>query len=123
MQAEELDAHEKLFCRVIDDVAYVFGTEAFKRYDENGKAEKLVNRSIYDIVMLSFAKGESETLRTNRERIVSALKRLCLDSSFLDAVESGTLGTKRLQTRLDKWRHSLTEIGIEITPFVVGRQK
>jgi uncharacterized protein with ParB-like and HNH nuclease domain len=123
MRAEDLEAHERLFRHVIDDVVFVFADEAFKRYDENGRAEKLINRSIYDIIMLSFARGESEKLRANRDSIVTALKRLCLDPSFLDAVQSGTLGTKRLQTRLDKWQQALTQVGIEIPPFLVGRQK
>jgi len=119
MDAASLKLHETLFKRVISDVFYVFDHFAFRRYTAQGW-EKIINRSLYDIVMLSFARLESEQLRRNKESIISGLQALSNDTEFNEALTSSTTDRASLKTRLSKWREALKTIGLEIPIFVVG---
>jgi hypothetical protein len=119
---ETLAEHATLFRRVVDDVFVVFGNAAFRRWGgPNGGWEKQVNRAIYDVIMLSFARVPSDMVATHKKQILTALQELSSDATFLDAVISSTKDRKRVKERLDKWRDAMVALGVEMPPFQVGR--
>ncbi|MEW6210611.1 MAG: DUF262 domain-containing protein [Acidobacteriota bacterium] len=116
--------HRKLFKRVIDDVNFVFGNRAFRRYRDDGERqewEKLINRAIYDVIMLSFAQLESSRLRQEKENIIDALKKICRNERFDRAITSGTQAKDAVQIRLDEWRQALSAINLQIPHIKIGR--
>ncbi len=119
MDATSLRTHDTLFKRVISDVFYVFGRSAFRRYATGGW-EKNINRSLYDIIMLSFARLASHQLRTHKDAIISSLQALSTDITFNEALTSATTDRTTLTTRLTKWRDALADIGLGVDPFLVG---
>jgi uncharacterized protein with ParB-like and HNH nuclease domain len=117
-----LDRHKRLFERVIQDVDYVFGEHSFRRYDDqSGEWEKIINKPIYDVIMLYFANLESNDIRANSDAITQALKEICRDAEFKEAITSATSGTGRVRTRLDKWYQALSNIGLSVEPIKIGQ--
>lgn len=116
-----LERHRELFKRVIEDVSYVFEERAFRRWTFENGWENAVNRAIYDVIMLSFASLPSETIRQKKTAIAQALREVCQDPEFDEAITSSTKNKDRIQTRLDKWREKLLQIGLEVPYFQVGQ--
>jgi uncharacterized protein with ParB-like and HNH nuclease domain len=119
---ETLNQHRTIFERVIQDVEYVFGEHSFRRYDrENQSWDRLINKSIYDVVMLYFAKLDSELIRQNKDEIIEAFKGICQNPAFNEAIASATSGLGRVQTRLDIWYKALIEIGLQVEQIKIGQ--
>jgi uncharacterized protein with ParB-like and HNH nuclease domain len=119
---EDLRQHKNIFERVIQDVEYVFGAHSFRRYDDATQSwEKLINKSIYDVIMLYFAKLESEQIRVNKDNIIDSFKGICRDPSFNEAIASATSGLGRVQTRLDIWYEALLKIGLQMEQIKIGQ--
>jgi Protein of unknown function DUF262 len=117
-----LREHKSLFERVIYDVEHVFGDHSFRRYDSATQQwEKLINKSIYDVIMLYFAKLKTEEIRHNKERIIEGLKAICRDQYFNEAISSATSGLSRVQTRLDIWYRVLLSMGLEVQQIKIGQ--
>ena len=113
--------HKSLFLRVIQDVNYVFGEHSFRRYDPEQGWEKVVNKSIYDVITLYFAHLESEKIREKKDDVIMALKEVCQDADFNEAIASATSGTGRVQTRLDKWHQALLNVGFSVEKIRIGQ--
>jgi Protein of unknown function DUF262 len=119
---DELRQHKSIFERVIQDVEYVFGEHSFRRYDDDTQNwEKLINKSIYDVVMLYFAKLGSEQIKENKDKIIEAFQGICRDQSFNEAISSATSGLGRVQTRLDIWYRALLQIGLQVEQIKIGQ--
>lgn len=116
-----LNRHRELFQRTIEDVYYVFEDRAFRRFTFENGWENAVNRAIYDVIMLSFAALPSEAIRQKKAAIALALREVCQDAEFDEAITSSTKNKDRIQTRLDKWREKLLQIGLEVPYFQVGQ--
>ncbi|MBK1986223.1 DUF262 domain-containing protein [Sphaerospermopsis aphanizomenoides BCCUSP55] len=119
---QKLEQHKQLFERVINDVYFVFDQHAFRRYTSDNRWEKAINRSIYDIIMLSFANLDSHLIRSKKPEILKAFQLLCQDPVFQAAITSGTTYTDRIQTRLDKWRDELSILGLSVPYLKVGQK-
>lgn len=120
-ETETLEKHRELFRKVIDDVYYVFEEKAFRRYTLENGWEKSINRAIYDVVMLSFARLPSEAIRSKKTEIVEALQNVCQDPEFSEAITSSTKNKERIQTRLDKWQEALWQIELDVPSIKVGQ--
>lgn len=116
-----LQQHRDLFLRVIGDVYEVFENRAFRRYTFENGWENAINRAIYDVIMLSFAALKSEAIRAKKAAIVEALREVCQDAEFNEAITSSTKNKERIQMRLDKWRDKLLQIGLNVPYFQVGQ--
>ena len=116
-----LHDHQVLFKRVIDDVQYVFADHSFRRYTREQGWEKSINRAIYDVVMLYFAQLSSQLIREKSDEIVEAMKDLCEDTEFNEAISSSTKNRGRLQTRLDKWQSALLRVGVDVVRLQIGQ--
>jgi hypothetical protein len=121
MSESDLKTHESLFLETIEKVVSVFGNFAFRRFDREGKPEGQVNRAIYDVIMLTFARIDRESLYSHREQIVDALRKLSrTDQDFIDAIGQATRDKKRINTRVRRWVESLRSIGIDCPDLVFG---
>ncbi len=121
MSTEAIEEHCLVFQKVISDTDFIFGDNAFRRFNHQEKQwDKVINKSIYDIITLYFAKIGSDVIRTYKEPIIKALKDLCNDPDFKAAISGATSATIRTQTRLDKWHQSLANIGISVDKIKIG---
>jgi uncharacterized protein with ParB-like and HNH nuclease domain len=115
--------HKEVFLRVVDDINYVFGKYSFRRYNSEKKQwDKVINKSVYDIIIIIiyFAKIESDVIRANKEGLIKALQKLCSDVEFNSSISGATSATNRIQARLDKWYESISSLGIEVERIRVG---
>jgi uncharacterized protein with ParB-like and HNH nuclease domain len=116
LEAGKVEELKALFFRVIDDVKYVFGNNAFRRYDKDGKLwENSLNRSVYDAVMLSFANSESEEIRRHKEEILRGFMELCNENvEFKDAITAWTKDKVKVKARIVLFRQMMVELGIPV---------
>lgn len=121
MSQSDIEAHKQVFLNTIEKVKIVFGNAAFRRFDDRGNPENQINRAIFDVVMLTFAKIDRKALEDKREHIVQKFRELSRkDRAFIDAIIQATRDKKRINTRLERWILSLREIGIECPDIKCG---
>lgn len=118
---ETIEHHREIFRKTIDDVFAIFDYGAFRRYNPDTGWEKSINRAIYDVIMLSFAYVSSEDIRSSKTEIIEALKKVCQDPDFSEAITSSTKNRDRIQTRIDKWRDAMAEIGLDVPKIKIGK--
>ncbi|NER38596.1 MAG: DUF262 domain-containing protein [Oscillatoria sp. SIO1A7] len=121
MPPENLEHHRQIFRKVVDDVDYVFEKQAFRRYNLDQGWERSINRAIYDAIMQYFALLDSEVIRGKKEEIIKSLKQVCQDPEFNEAISSSTKNKDRIQTRLDKWKDALVEVGLDVPCLKIGQ--
>lgn len=121
MSQSDIELHRKVFLETIDKVKSVFGNAAFRRLGEDGRPENQINRAIFDVVMLTFARVDLKTLVDKKARILQKFRELSqTDAAFIDAVIQATRDKKRINTRLDRWIMSLRDIGIDCPDIKCG---
>ena len=113
---EDLDKLKSKFIDIIEDVKFVFGNDAFRRYDpEHGTWERSVNRAVYDAVMICFAKASSDEIRAHRDNILNGFMNLCTNNiEFNDAITSSTKDRAKVKNRIIKFREMMQDKGISI---------
>jgi len=115
--------HRLLFIDTVDKVDAVFGTDAFRKMNADGVTNQ-VNRAIFDIIMLTFARIAKERLIEHRNDIISGLRSLCIeDNAFQEAIGGATRDKNRVNARLEIWQKKLTEIGLDCPLIKVGSQQ
>jgi Protein of unknown function DUF262 len=121
LNPENIDRHRSIFLKMIDNVYEVFGANGFRRYDVNTSTWiDSLNRAIYDIVMLYFAKLSIDEVRHKKNEILDAFIQLQQDPEFQQAITIYPEKVQSLQTRLDKWQESLQQIGIYVDRVIIG---
>lgn len=92
-------------------VKSVFGKNYYRKWSGNSY-ENRFNRSIFDIMVLSFNKDEVRDLARGKElQIEDAFKRLCVnDRKFMSSIESTTKSLTATHTRLSTWIKELNQI-------------
>jgi hypothetical protein len=120
MPEREIDEHRRIFLETIRKVESVFGQEAFRQIGPDGKAGNQINRAIYDIIMLSFARLPEVGLAERATEVRAQLQALCKDPAFQDAIGRATRDKQRIETRISKWRVALQEIGLSCPPIPIG---
>jgi uncharacterized protein with ParB-like and HNH nuclease domain len=99
------------FENTIQKVHHVFGDHAFRKIKENGKYDTRINRSLMDIVMVSFEHLRFEDISKHKEKILNLYKNLLLnDDKFKDAVSFWTSDTKKVEYRFAKWFDELSQL-------------
>lgn len=101
-----LKKYKEKFESTIDKVYAVFGEKAFRKVSvTNGNItyEGRINRSLLDVICLSFEKVEKEKLINQKENIVFFLANMIQEPEFLDSITSGTSDSKKLNKRLKIW--------------------
>ncbi|NOU99496.1 DUF262 domain-containing protein [Paenibacillus planticolens] len=107
-----LDNVEKLrvkFNSVIRAVFEVFGDKAFRKLNSDGYETK-INKSIMDVIMISFEQYTFEEIKENKGKILSLYKDILNEPEFNLAITQGTSDTKVLDYRLNKWINELYKV-------------
>lgn len=116
-----LDEHRRIFLKTIEIVDIVFGEDAFRRYDATNNIWKTsINRAIYDILMLYFAKLNPEDAEQYKTAIINEFKELFNNLDFENSIAAQPEKLIQMQTRLDLWRDQLNRIGIPVERITVG---
>jgi hypothetical protein len=118
--ADQLEAYRGVFQTAVSKVAIVFDPATnppFRRARDirGGRPvwDRTLNRPIAELQMLGLAKASAESLAAQREEIVLALARLCVDDEdFKDALSRATADRARTRLRLVRWGAALDELGI-----------
>lgn len=121
MADNEIVEHRRIFLETARKVEAVFGREAYRQIGPDGKASNQVNRAIYDIVMLTFARLPEPELKRRAQDIRAQLQMLCKDAAFQDAIGRATRDKQRIETRLSMWISALKGIGLSCPPIPIGK--
>lgn len=98
------------FENTIQKVHHVFGDRAFRKIKETGEYDTRINRSLMDIVMVSFEHLGFEDVSKHQEKILNLYKNLLLnDDKFKEAVSFWTSDTKKVEYRFAKWFDELSQ--------------
>lgn len=107
----ELEEFKKDFTDTVDKVSVVFGDNAFRRINDDGEYESTLNRSIMDVLMISFKYFSLSKLETKQVKIVHRFKYLITkDQAFKDSITIGTSDKKVISYRLNRWFSELEPI-------------
>lgn len=110
----ETDRLTSLFENTVDKVIVVFSDHAFRTFSStNNRWETQVNRALFDAVMLVVANLPLPDLQEKRVEINEALKDLCRDQTFLDAVSLSTADRTSVTTRIRLFSEALHELGLD----------
>jgi hypothetical protein len=116
----QISEHRQVFKETVRKVARVFGADAFRQIGADGKSGNQVNRAIYDVVMLTFARLPEPDLGQRAREIRAQLQALCREPAFQDAIGRATRDKQRIDTRLKMWIAALQEIGLSCPPIPIG---
>jgi hypothetical protein len=118
---DKVDEYSGLFVETIDKVYYVFDVHSFRKYMPNsGSWHSLVNKAIYDVVMLYFAYIEFPWVKKHKEDLIRKFQEVCADVKFQETTFSSTERTPRMQQRLDCWYEKLKELECPVERIVIG---
>ena len=99
------------FRTTINKVLKLFGPKAFRRINEEGMYETSLNRSIMDVLMLSFKHFSIEQLVNKENEIRSRFYEMVTkNSEFRDSLMIATSDSKVVNYRLSKWFNELNII-------------
>lgn len=101
----ELEAQQE-FARLdtaLGVASKLFGDDAFKKW-LGDQYERVINRALFDVVVRFFADTSVvSAVPGNEAKIVDALKNLCLQPEFKDAIEKTTKSKPATFNRINKW--------------------
>lgn len=102
--SQQLEAFELAHSRVKS----IFGGNAYRKWT-GVKYESRFNRSIFDVMVLSFSQEEVRESSLEKDGdIENAFKELCIsDRDFLSSIETTTKSLTATHTRISKWNSAL----------------
>lgn len=108
----------------LSNVQRVFGDKSFRRVtrteDDLLRWDTNLNRAVYDIQMLAFARLPSEEIVERADAILERFRALCVENfEFADAISRATADRTRFYARLRIWGEALVQEGI--TPLYLER--
>ena len=96
---------------IADKVYKVFGEKAFRRVDDEGNFENIMNRALMDVIMLSFEHIAEDKLIKNNKKIIDLYRQLqSKNSYFFECITYATNDTTKLEYRINTWLEKLSEI-------------
>lgn len=102
---------EDLFTSTVDKVYSVFGANAFRRLNKDGEYENPLNRSLMDILMISFSFINKDTILQHKDKILQKLNYLMVnDIDFIQSITIGTSDKTVLNYRIGFWVDELNKI-------------
>ncbi|MES2377044.1 MAG: DUF262 domain-containing protein [Bacteroidota bacterium] len=108
---KELTAYADDFNDTVNKVFTVFGDKAFRRINDDGNYETTLNRSIMDVLMVSFKYFSLSKLETKQVKIARRFKELITkDQLFKDSITIGTSDKNVIAYRLNRWFSELDSI-------------
>ena len=105
------------FKNSVSIIKSLFGEYAFRRFyvgdenDKNGVWKGAVNKSLYDVLMNSFADKDKNLIYSKLDRIREAfIDLMTSDKNFVESIELATSDVKKVHKRFDLWRIRLNQI-------------
>lgn len=121
MTSEVLQNHREIFIKMIGNVDCVFGENSFRRYNPiDDTWTKSLNRAIYDIITIYFARISSDLIQQKSNAILDEFKKMFNDEGFQEDITSFPEKIVRLQSRLDRWWAKLEGVGISAEKIIIG---
>ena len=100
---------EHIFGETIRALESVFGERPFA-ISKDGKDNKKLNSSLFDLLTVSFARYDSLRNSQNNDAIIKEFKALMEDSNFKNSITSGTLTKTNVKLRFEKWYEAVKRI-------------
>jgi hypothetical protein len=120
--AQEQAQMTAIFRTAVAAVQTVFPDVAFRRYsmgEEGPEYDVSVNRAVFDIEMIAMEEIPLDWLAENQYDVRAAFERLCVeDLRFADCLNRATADKSRLSYRLNRWAHTLLELGAEVPAMI-----
>ena len=108
---KEIEAYKNDFNETVNKVILVFGEKAFRRINNDGEYETTLNRSIMDVLMVSFKHFKLSQIEKKQIKIARVFKHLITkDQLFKDSITIGTSDKKVIAYRLKRWFTELENI-------------
>lgn len=92
------------FDEVVNAVYEVFGKNAFRKINiETKQVENRLNKSLMDVILLSFSQYKADDIISKKEEIRELFNSMFANEEFVNSISTATSDTKALQTRLSLW--------------------
>ncbi len=107
-----------------DFVVEVFGNNAYRKWSGN-TYESRFNRSIFDVLLLSFSEPEIRNAALGKEAAIeTAFKELCAERDFMNAIESTTKSIGSTHARISLWNQKINSVlGTDLhVPELIGNR-
>lgn len=98
---------ENIFKDTLNVIYEVFGEKSFVK---KGSNKSNINISLFDILMVTFAKLDRVRIIKNKEIIKNKLYKLMDDKEFYEAISFNTLTKSNVEVRFSKWYLALNNI-------------
>ncbi|MEL3961296.1 DUF262 domain-containing protein [Lysinibacillus endophyticus] len=100
----KIRAIEHGFSELVNSVYGVFGEGAFRKLNlETRKVENRLNKSLMDVIMLSFSQYTTQDILSKKDEILDLFLRMLNNDEFITSISTATSDTKALHTRLSLW--------------------
>jgi Protein of unknown function DUF262 len=111
-----LSSHRRLFSMTINRIHTIFGPNAFKPTDRNGRAtERAPNRALFDAQMLAFSwVGRNTDISKRTKDINRKFGALYRDEGFMDSISLATGDRSRLLARVQSAIDTLNRAGVSV---------
>lgn len=107
----KLETFKVLFQDTMKKVDTTLGVNAFRRFNEEGDYETALNRSLMDIILVSFSKVSQEELSEHKDEIQERLKYLMMkDADFIRGITRATSDKDVVNFRMKAWMNELNNI-------------
>ncbi len=109
---DSIKKYDTQFKKSLDSSFIVFGEKAFRKIDSKSLvADRLLNRAIFDSIMVGFSKYDPIIIEKHKQEIRNLFISLPdQDSKFSDAITYGTSDKTKVEYRLKKWCDELEKI-------------
>lgn len=108
---EKINEFKDKFFKAIENVYLVFGEEAFKLYNEEGKYTNRVNSPVAEMQLLVLSRFEKEEIDKCKSEIKELFENLCVkDQDFVDSLRRATNNTTKINNRYNKFGKGVESI-------------
>jgi hypothetical protein len=96
----------------------IFGKDAFKKWTEENRYEKTINRAVFDALARFFGQQHvSDAALANKDLVIETYQATCLIPEFKSAVEKTTKTRESVDTRINLWGYALAGVlGMQYDP-------
>jgi Protein of unknown function DUF262 len=93
----------------------VFGARAFRRFTAEGSAGILINKALFDCIMISFYLADQAQVLEHKDEVRDAMAGLLSDHDFEVLIGRATADRTRMFGRIGAFSEKLQELGITTT--------
>ena len=113
LSEEERKDLKKKFISAMNLAYKIFNKYAFRKIDKENKQRKPINKALFEVVSVTFAKlgsKEREIIKEKRKIFYKNFIDLNKDEEFIKAITSGTGDKKRVNIRFSKFKELINKV-------------